>query len=77
MEETCLCSLQGHGASSLWEPLIPADGNAYGGKLGLENFEACVTWIEVEFLLVPAHRVCIFRLPRYRLQHQRINDYML
>ena len=50
-----LSTHEGHTPGGLWEPLIPADGNAYLGILCAEHLEACVPWVEVELLLVPAY----------------------
>lgn len=50
-----LSTHEGHTPGGLWEPLIPADGDAYLGILCAEHLEACVSWVEVEFLLVPAY----------------------
>jgi hypothetical protein len=50
-----LSAHEGHTPGGLREPLVPADGNAYFGILCAEHLEACVPWVEVELLLVPAH----------------------
>ena len=50
-----LSTHKGHTPGGLWEPLIPADGNAYLGILCAEHLEACVPWVEIELLLVPAY----------------------
>jgi hypothetical protein len=50
-----LSTHEGHTPGGLREPLIPADGDTYLGILCAEHLEACVPWVEVEFLLVPAY----------------------
>ena len=45
---------QCHASGSLWKPLVPAHCDSYLAILGAEHLEACVTWVEVKLLLVPA-----------------------
>lgn len=49
-----LSALQHHCSGRFREPLIPADGNPYHGVPGCKHFEAGVSGVEVELLLVPA-----------------------
>lgn len=50
-----LSTHEGHTPGRLRKPLVPADGNAYLGILCAEHLKACVPWVEVELLLVPAY----------------------
>ena len=50
-----LSTHEGHTPGGLWKPLVPANGNTYLGILCAEHLEACVPWVEVELLLVPAY----------------------
>ena len=47
-----LSTHEGHDASSLGEPLVPADGHSQLAVLGVPHLEATVAGVEVELLLV-------------------------
>jgi hypothetical protein len=43
----------GTGSKQTRAPLVPADACANAAKAGVEHLEPCITWGEVELLLVP------------------------